>query len=327
MNTRFCSAAHPRSRGENLSPPPPSLLRAAHPRSRGENATSYDGDGHTDGSSPLTRGKLHQAEAGLSGVRLIPAHAGKTTKTATFPPSVRAHPRSRGENDGGIMDVALSPGSSPLTRGKQRRRLRNHGHMRLIPAHAGKTQAQSSQSPIPSAHPRSRGENSYTETMSPSAMGSSPLTRGKLRPGTARRRRTRLIPAHAGKTHGSYYGTSGVPAHPRSRGENRLRLGGWGARGGSSPLTRGKHCARACCHVEAGLIPAHAGKTPGAYDQRAPGTAHPRSRGENATSGQSWGLGVGSSPLTRGKPQQLVSNGQLGRLIPAHAGKTPGSGG
>ena len=213
------------------------------------------------GSSPLTRGKQRKRRHSLRRSGLIPAHAGKTADDWSKLSVLAAHPRSRGENDGGIMDVALSPGSSPLTRGKQRRRLRNHGHMRLIPAHAGKTQAQSSQSPIPSAHPRSRGENSYTETMSPSAMGSSPLTRGKLRPGTARRRRTRLIPAHAGKTHGSYYGTSGVPAHPRSRGENRLRLGGWGARGGSSPLTRGKHCARACCHVEAGLIPAHAGKT------------------------------------------------------------------
>ena len=32
------------------------------------------------GSSPLTRGKLHQAKAGLGGVRLIPAHAGKTNR-------------------------------------------------------------------------------------------------------------------------------------------------------------------------------------------------------------------------------------------------------
>ena len=35
--------------------------------------------------------------------------------------------------------------------------------------------------------------------------------------------------------------------------------------------------------------------------------------------GQNFG---GSSPLTRGKPQQLIGYGQLRRLIPAHAGKT-----
>ena len=52
------------------------------------------------------------------------------------------------------------------------------------------------------------------------------------------------------------------------------------------------------------------------------GQAHPRSRGENARIGPRRPVGLGSSPLTRGK--RLYAHGRvLGTgLIPAHAGKT-----
>ena len=50
--------------------------------------------------------------------------------------------------------------------------------------------------------------------------------------------------------------------------------------------------------------------------------AHPRSRGENATSA-GWLVGVwGSSPLTRGKPLASARREPGRGLIPAHAGKT-----
>ena len=49
-----------------------------------------------------------------------------------------------------------------------------------------------------------------------------------------------LIPAHAGKTTGNETSVSPRRAHPRSRGENRVLVGGDQGRAGSSPLTRGK---------------------------------------------------------------------------------------
>ena len=78
------------------------------------------------------------------------------------------------------MDVALSPGSSPLTRGKRidllppvhsprlipahagktlRARIRVPVLPRLIPAHAGKTGVVGPSLGVGTAHPRSRGEN------------------------------------------------------------------------------------------------------------------------------------------------------------------------
>ena len=91
---------------------------------------------------------------------------------------------------------------------------------------------------------------------------------------------------------------------------------------GSSPLTRGKRPCIASSHKIYGLIPAHAGKTPGRPRGPTLGSAHPRSRGENTPwirlAVRSWG----SSPLTRGKHRNRVAQRQPRRLIPAHAGKT-----
>ena len=133
--------------------------RRAHPRSRGENSTGSWRMRRSQGSSPLTRGKLtlHALDVALLG--LIPAHAGKTTLSRGRSGRSAAHPRSRGENVA-LTDVEeLSCGSSPLTRGKRNPLRECHSLVGLIPAHAGKTFGS-----IRKAR---------------SGRGSSPLTRGK----------------------------------------------------------------------------------------------------------------------------------------------------
>ena len=91
----------------------------AHPRSRGENPRSLADLGDRRGSSPLTRGKLEPCGKRRPYVRLIPAHAGKTSRTS-----------------GGGVSVQ---GSSPLTRGKRQAHDLDALGQGLIPAHAGKT--------------------------------------------------------------------------------------------------------------------------------------------------------------------------------------------
>ena len=94
---------------------------------------------------------------------------------------------------------------------------------------------------------------------------------------------------------------------------------------GSSPLTRGKPLARTGGDRRRRLIPAHAGKTACSCAAWTRPPAHPRSRGENPTSIMLVGMGVGSSPLTRGKLGDLEDVHARVRLIPAHAGKTRGT--
>ena len=132
------------------------------------------------------------------------------------------------------------------------------------------------------AHPRSRGENGYARYRLVGNRGSSPLTRGKPVLHQARDAVPRLIPAHAGKTLGEDLTVQAVK----------------------------------------GLIPAHAGKTAHASALRSSRWAHPRSRGENAEQVRIVLRGLGSSPLTRGKPCWRVRSVLHGGLIPAHAGKT-----
>ena len=73
--------------------------------------------------------------------------------------------------------------------------------------------------------------------------------------------RSRLIPAHAGKTVFMIVVVATETAHPRSRGENAGSIRASMLRFGSSPLTRGKHGGRWPRGGGRGLIPAHAGKT------------------------------------------------------------------
>ena len=192
----------------------------------------------------------------------------------------------------------------------------------LIPAHAGKTLVSGLAVPVPWAHPRSRGENILSGTISCGRSGSSPLTRGKPLPAQGMTLEFRLIPAHAGKTSPLTVGVALSWAHPRSRGENLVAAVDTMPLTGSSPLTRGKQGWCPQVDVNRRLIPAHAGKTRGCCLVVSALGAHPRSRGENLLDLFALHAEGGSSPLTRGKLGLPDNAGDPRGLIPAHAGKT-----
>ena len=295
---------------------------AAHPRSRGENRLRVSNRTAGDGSSPLTRGKRGFACFRSLFCRLIPAHAGKTSPARRASSVTRAHPRSRGENAKDAWLGNIDTGSSPLTRGKPpQERCRDSGGG-LIPAHAGKTGDVEEWPRVPSAHPRSRGENALSYWPPRRRTGSSPLTRGKRAHSLRLALQPGLIPAHAGKTVTVSADDWSKLAHPRSRGENSHAHSNSKVAPGSSPLTRGKPAVPSEVRDRAGLIPAHAGKTSAEGARAGMGWAHPRSRGENSSRSTSRVTCSGSSPLTRGKLEvRLLGRRGLG-LIPAHAGKT-----
>ena len=152
--------------------------------------------------------------------------------------------------------------------------------------------------------------------------GSSPLTRGKLETHGIRATPCGLIPAHAGKTPRLPSQALSRRAHPRSRGENQAFDPTANGDDGSSPLTRGKRDPIPERRARERLIPAHAGKTVTRLDCHQSFPAHPRSRGENELRELRDFHAQGSSPLTRGKLPGPRNRPAVGRLIPAHAGKT-----
>ena len=203
----------------------PLLLRAAHPRSRGENLSRWSAPRASTGSSPLTRGKPKAP---------TPLRLGAT-----------AHPRSRGENQSVSTWARSIMGSSPLTRGKQVLSESHTAGLGLIPAHAGKTSSAAPNATPTTAHPRSRGENHPLDGDQVARPGSSPLTRGKQGGDIDLCLRGGLIPAHAGKTCPIHGADVPCRAHPRSRGENGWSCMVGGCGWGSSPLTRGKRATEA----------------------------------------------------------------------------------
>ena len=153
-------------------------------------------------------------------------------------------------------------------------------------------------------------------------VGSSPRMRGKLRVHNSYNSHERLIPAHAGKTEPCSRPSRHLRAHPRACGENLFAFANKPFVTGSSPRMRGKRSLQIWRDMFKGLIPAHAGKTYGQRRIRDSLPAHPRACGENLARLWLAHSEAGSSPRMRGKLQEPLLIPTLGRLIPAHAGKT-----
>ncbi len=233
----------------------------AHPRSRGADTGVLLHVRTDQGSSPLARGGLFAYCSVFIVGRLIPARAGRTCGGSTVRLAARAHPRSRG------ADVICEPpngaqvGSSPLARGGHNLGALTHGECRLIPARAGRTFSEGSVFAHWLAHPRSRGADVLGVVPVGCFLGSSPLARGGLVPGSVLRADRRLIPARAGRTLSTHPNPPSTGAHPRSRGADERQLMDIVNRSGSSPLARGGLETDRDLPWRPRLIPARAGRT------------------------------------------------------------------
>ena len=96
-----------------------SMSASDHPRACGENWKRALTLSATSGSPPRMRGKRKEVSHGRKGIRITPAHAGKTRTFASSPLSQPDHPRACGENRsrGGAFQFIL--GSPPRMRGKR----------------------------------------------------------------------------------------------------------------------------------------------------------------------------------------------------------------
>ena len=91
---------------------------------------------------------------------------------------------------------------------------------------------------------------------------------------------------------------------------------------GSSPHTRGARLPLGAPAWAAGIIPAYAGSTALDVQDGLKWRDHPRIRGEHATGSTTSKPRRGSSPHTRGAPDQPVGAALLTGIIPAYAGST-----
>ena len=273
-----------------------------HPRSRGEYLEFLSWDSFHVGSSPLSRGILADHAEALAAPGIIPALAGNTSIPSPGRWCGTDHPRSRGEYSSTAQSDFPLPGSSPLSRGIQRRGVSAGPRCRIIPALAGNTPPTCPPSAKPPDHPRSRGEYRATLCNMTRRSGSSPLSRG--------------IPGQQVARH-----PAGVD-HPRSRGEYHIPNHGSFAKAGSSPLSRGIPIDRGADSTDTGIIPALAGNTDSPRIRARTAWDHPRSRGEYIPPAVRPARPLGSSPLSRGILSTSAAVRNQAGIIPALAGNT-----
>ena len=135
----------------------------------------------------------------------------------------------------------------------------------------------------------------------------------------------RIIPAYAGCTLHVSPMHIFLWDHPRIRGVHAMvsmvALLGLG----SSPHTRGARSPSGAASPGLGIIPAYAGCTRGPGRTRPRSSDHPRIRGVHWLGRCHGGQRRGSSPHTRGAPQQTHALKNLSGIIPAYAGCTVSS--
>ena len=179
------------------------------------------------GSPPRMRGRRHRSEQQQSAVRLTPAYAGKTARSAASRPPRWAHPRVCGEDLRGYGGVSVPLGSPPRMRGRRARGVVYCCLGGLTPAYAGKTGRSSRASWTARAHPRVCGEDVGDLLVAGVVAGSPPRMRGRLLLRLRPVRHPRLTPAYAGKTQKGARPMTALTAHPRVCGEDRRSSGCW----------------------------------------------------------------------------------------------------
>ena len=193
---------------------------------------------------------------------------------------------------------------------------------RIIPAHAGQTNACDSSASSCPDHPRACGANIISAAFYFAYFGSSPRMRGKH--GTIKHAADpdRIIPAHAGQTTSPPGRSPASPDHPRACGANTSTRSAYSTLVGSSPRMRGKLGFGSTRQCRPRIIPAHAGQTDDAVFSMLRHPDHPRACGANSRSKNLNPRRLGSSPRMRGKRQLCDTRHLRLRIIPAHAGQT-----
>ena len=174
-------------------------------------------------------------------------------------------------------------GSSPHTRGALPEGVPVADAPGIIPAYAGSTLGNWTETCIRPDHPRIRGEHGSLANSAGISCGSSPHTRGAPRHLHLRRQACRIIPAYAGSTSTCAQPRTPRKDHPRIRGEHPSRARRPSCGVGSSPHTRGAPPKACPCRQRQRIIPAYAGSTHEKRLKLGDDQDHPRIRGEHAS--------------------------------------------
>ena len=272
----------PAHAGNSWCATPTARFATDHPRACGELLHEVISLNMQYGSSPRMRGTPRRDREPSRSHRIIPAHAGNSSKLARTARHVADHPRACGELDFGLCELRFGAGSSPRMRGTRALSSRRPRTWRIIPAHAGNSWRWRYRLRPSPDHPRACGE--LPDTL-------------RLWAGTHR-----IIPAHAGNSSPRKPLSRTPPDHPRACGELLPICGEQNYAGGSSPRMRGTRSSQFSFRGCNRIIPAHAGNSDASVYVFRQSADHPRACGELQLVPVESETYVGSSPRMRGTP-------------------------
>ena len=209
----------PRGRGNPLAPFSGTRAFAVYPRVGGETPALKIYPTAVGGLSPRGRGNRTQCLRRRTGLRSIPAWAGKPCVASWASSSNAVYPRVGGETKDGAGGTTSAAGLSPRGRGNPLKPAQPLECLRSIPAWAGKPAPTPARRGKTSVYPRVGGETPYTKAQAGQVAGLSPRGRGNHMARTAPHADWRSIPAWAGKPLALAMAASAKPVYPRVGGE------------------------------------------------------------------------------------------------------------
>ena len=171
----------------------------------------------------------------------------------------------------------------------------------ITPAHAGRSVSLPGLSRSTWDHPRACGEKYIVQLYFDTDMGSPPRMRGEAGLAARHRAKSRITPAHAGRSFKQFIQSLFFQDHPRACGE-KLALSAISVMAiGSPPRMRGEASTLARIPAPVRITPAHAGRRQSGHSPGGASRDHPRACGEKAIDGNSSPRSQGSPPRMRGE--------------------------
>ena len=293
-----------------------------HPRVCGEKCACTAKPMPLWGSPPRMRGKVPTIPVSIHSLGITPACAGKRADCPTWGCTGWDHPRVCGEKHAVPVSLMWSAGSPPRVRGKGLLEVFVPEPLRITPAYAGKSAAQSLDRLCAGDHPRVCGEKQGVPAVAGRNLGSPPRMRGKVLPLLHSPHPPGITPACAGKRLRIGVRYAQRKDHPRVCGEKRQGNMNKEVKVGSPPRMRGKASHHEVCVLVLGITPAYAGKSSTATLAAHSTGDHPRVCGEKRSRFKRDQNVKGSPPRMRGKVLDALRPVSMCRITPAYAGKS-----
>ncbi|VEH26933.1 Domain of uncharacterised function (DUF2825) [Cellulomonas fimi] len=298
--------------------------RRAHPRTRGDDITPTTPSTTPLGSSPHAGRRRASTRLRASGSRLIPARGETTGSSPARTSATPAHPRTRGDDWRAAWRASSTAGSSPHAGRRLPAAAAVYRGQGLIPARGETTVLPQGSRADQEAHPRTRGDDAGLNAEDMAARGSSPHA-GRRPHGRHRRPRVeRLIPARGETTAPSDRHATATRAHPRTRGDDGDSTGDSDTEWGSSPHAGRRRTSPAKFTRARRLIPARGETTTRSTPRVSRPRAHPRTRGDDEYTLTLPVTTAGSSPHAGRRHCARPGGREPRRLIPAR-GETTGA--